>query len=68
MSCLGAAAFLLTAAVLPSMLHAAVGGKLIVQPSSFDCGVVEEGASAVMHITIENGGESEAVIQNVRTN
>ena len=46
--------------------HAA--GKLIVNPMSFDCGVVEEGAPATMQVQIENVGDSEVLIQNVQTN
>jgi hypothetical protein len=64
----GAAALLLAVAGPLPVLHAAPAGKLVIEPSSFDCGVVEEGASAVMLATIVNDGGDEAVIQNVRTN
>ena len=43
-------------------------GKLAVNPASFDCGVVEEGAPATMLVQVENVGDREVLIQNVQTN
>lgn len=59
--------FLLAVVVPLPVLHASPGEKLIVKPLSFDCGALEEGESAVMTVTLENIGDNQAVIQNVRT-
>ncbi len=43
-------------------------GRLILQPMNFDCGVVDEGLPAAMHVQIENVGSDPALIKNVQTN
>ena len=43
-------------------------GKLMINPMSFECGVVEEGMPATMQVQIENVGDGEVLIQNVQTN
>ena len=50
----------------PSSVQAA--GKLILDPMSFDCGIVDEGTPASMQVRIENVGDSPVLIQNVQTN
>ncbi len=47
---------------------AQAAGKLVLNPMSFDCGVVEEGVPATMQVRIENVGDGEVLIQNVQTN
>ncbi len=51
---------------VPSPAHPA--GKLIIDPMSFDCGVVDEGVPATMLVRIENAGDVPVLIQNVQTN
>jgi hypothetical protein len=42
--------------------------RLVIEPMNFDCGVVDEGAPAVMQVRIENAGDQPVSIKNVQTN
>jgi hypothetical protein len=61
---------ILTACLAIFLLAAPVPAAdgLRIQPMKLDCGIVEEGVSAVMKATVENVSAKDVHILNVRTN
>lgn len=43
-------------------------GRLQVAPVQKDCGTIDEGSAAIMETMLENVGDSDLTITNVRTN